>query len=232
MTLLNEQNVKNHIATASQTTFTYDFRVDAEEDMQVWVNGSEVTTGWSITGLGDDEGGSVIFDTGRTVGDAVTLLRQVEYTQETEYIAYDPFPAAAHEAALDKLTMQTQQLAEIAGRGITAPPGSSGVDYTMPEYEAGKALKWSEEDPKEIVNSDYDPDSQASAAAASAAAAVVSAAAAASSETDAESAKDDAETAQAAAEVAQAAAEAAVPTISTSEPSGGSDGDVWYQYEA
>jgi hypothetical protein len=46
----------------------------------------------------------------------------------------------------------------------------------------------------------------------------------------AETAETNAETAQTAAETAETNAEAAVPTISDSAPSGGSDGDIWYEY--
>lgn len=54
--------------------------------------------------------------------------------------------------------------------------------------------------------------------------------AAEAAKTAAETAETNAETAQAAAEAAQAAAEACIPTISDSSPSGGSDGDLWYEY--
>ena len=67
-------------------------------------------------------------------------------------------------------------------------------------------------------------------AAASAAAALVSEGLASDSETAAELAETNAETAETNAETAQAAAEAVTPTISDDSPSGGIDGDVWYEY--
>ncbi len=168
------------------------------------------------------------------------------------------FPAEVHEAALDKLTMLVQQIQEQLDRAITAPPTDDGLtDYTLPDYDAGKAIQW-DELVQELRNSTVDVDdivSDAQAAQAGAelaetgaetaqtAAEVAQTAAelaetnaetaetaAELAETGAETAQTAAEAAQTAAEAAQAAAEAVTPTISDVAPSGGSDGDIWYEY--
>lgn len=51
-------------------------------------------------------------------GSVVTVYRRVPLTQETDYPPGGNFPAAAHEAALDKLTMIVQQLADDVSRSI------------------------------------------------------------------------------------------------------------------
>ena len=49
------------------------------------------------------------------------LLRDTPITQGTDYQPADPFPAASHEDALDKLTHVAQQVQEEVDRSIKAP---------------------------------------------------------------------------------------------------------------
>jgi len=51
-------------------------------------------------------------------GVTLILRRNTALTQETDYVANDPFPAETHEDALDKLQMQTQELQEQADRSF------------------------------------------------------------------------------------------------------------------
>ncbi len=51
-------------------------------------------------------------------GETVVLLRTTARTQLTDYVANDPFPAATHEDALDKLTFIVQELEETVGRAL------------------------------------------------------------------------------------------------------------------
>ena len=88
-----------------------------------------LTTNYSVTGAGDPAGGSVTTVTAYASGGTITILRSVPATQETDYVETDSFPAEAHEAALDKLTMIVQQQNEVLDRAITFPPSedSNGV---------------------------------------------------------------------------------------------------------
>ncbi len=48
----------------------------------------------------------------------MVLLRQTAQTQATDYTPNDPFPAASHEDALDKLTLMTQDQQDELDRSI------------------------------------------------------------------------------------------------------------------
>ena len=56
----------------------------------------------------------------------------------------DAFPAESHERALDKLTMQTQQLAEEIGRALTLPATAASVSTTLPLPQANNVIGWNE----------------------------------------------------------------------------------------
>jgi hypothetical protein len=54
-------------------------------------------------------------------GETLTLLREVDATQETDFVENDALPAEALETALDKLTMLAQQAISAAERAINVP---------------------------------------------------------------------------------------------------------------
>ena len=77
-------------------------------------------TGSTNYGISDNgaSGGTVTMVTAPASGTTLVLLRNTALTQETGYVANDPFPAETHEDALDKLNMQTQELQEELDRSL------------------------------------------------------------------------------------------------------------------
>lgn len=74
---------------------------------------------YSIAGAGDDNGGTVTFFAAPDDGTQVSILREVPFVQNTQYLDGDPMPAELLERNLDVLTMQTQQLKEQSDRAVT-----------------------------------------------------------------------------------------------------------------
>jgi hypothetical protein len=83
-----------------------------------------LTTDYTVTGAGGASG-SVTLVTALAVGQQLTIIRNVPFTQEADYVQNDAFPAESHERALDKLTMQTQQLLEAVNRAAKLPVTST-----------------------------------------------------------------------------------------------------------
>lgn len=75
-------------------------------------------TDYTLTGEGQEQGGYVTFVAPFLTTDTIVIQRVVPYTQETDYEENEIFPADSHEAALDKLTMEVQQLAEESSRAL------------------------------------------------------------------------------------------------------------------
>ncbi|CAM4095851.1 hypothetical protein BOTU111921_11465 [Bordetella tumbae] len=146
---------------------------------------------YDVTGAGDPAGGAVITSTVYPAGLKLRGERLVDVTQETAYQRNDPFPERAHERALDKLTMISQQFENWLG----TLPGSMGRVLHLPvEYprrsslvppvsvRARKALIFDDNGNVTVGKDDYE-DQAADAAA--------SAAAAAQSATEADEARDE-----------------------------------------
>jgi hypothetical protein len=223
-------------ADGVQDTFSYDFLVLDETHLQVFEDAILTTKAYTVTGIGNASGGTVVFSpVVPAAGVSVSLVLNVPLDQETDYQPYDPFPANTHEAALDKLTQISQQQQDEITRslkaGVDTPPG---VSYGLPAPLQAAGLYWDDvPNPLNIVNgpSAQQVEDLASQAAASAAAAAnsasqaaASAGNAATSETNAATSETNAAASAAAAAASEAAAESAVNLINYYDIGGGFEG--------
>lgn len=101
-----------------------------------------LTTDYTVSGAGTPSGGTLTCVIAPTSDQRLSILRNVPLTQEVDYQTNDPFPAATHEAALDKLTMEVQQVNEALGRSVTISPASTGVSTVLPSPAAGTVVGW------------------------------------------------------------------------------------------
>lgn len=149
MTVQTETDRSGPYAGAGTTgPFPVDFRFLADNHLQVIKTSTlgvdttlELTTDYSVSGAGG-ETGEVTTVAPVLSGEKLTILRNVPFTQEADYVDGDDFPAESHERALDLLTMQTQQVKELAGRALTLPPTVSGASTELPSPEANKLVGW------------------------------------------------------------------------------------------
>ena len=145
---ISSTTVKNsYDGDGSTTTFTYQFKIFQDSDIQVIIraaNGTEtiktITTHYTVTGAGVSTGGSVIFTSGNipTNTQKVILRRNIPQTQAIDYIANDPFPAESHEEGLDRATMAIQQIQEEVTRSIKL---SKTNTMTSTEFTVGAAAR-------------------------------------------------------------------------------------------
>lgn len=146
MTVSTTNTRTSSIANGTQRTFYFDFALIDEDHLYVWTvntatSGIAVSTtdfvlddGWGANG------GSITFNVDEQPADGITVLieRNVPATQETDYVPGDPFPADAHEDALDKLTMLIQGIVADTNYGlsldrcIVVPRGDTATDLELP----------------------------------------------------------------------------------------------------
>lgn len=134
------------------TTFNYTFKIWDDSDLDVIITSAggvetqlTLTTDYTVTGAGDDSGGTIVLvdpATDAPSGSTLTVMRDVPYTQETDYTEGDDFPAEAHEDALDKLLMQILQLKMMLSRTLLLKVTSEYDDLTLPDPAAGYYLRW------------------------------------------------------------------------------------------
>lgn len=105
-----------------------------------------LNTDYTVSGAGNQAGGSVTIPSEPQLGETVTIVRSVPATQETDYVENDPFPAESHERALDKLTMLFQQ-GEFADSRSIRVPDSDPIPSRLPSAQnrAGKLMSFDED---------------------------------------------------------------------------------------
>lgn len=140
--------------------FTYTWKAFDEDDLAVYLVDSDgvetlqtIATHYTVDGVGEDSGGNVNMLTAPATGEQLIIDKALAITQETDYVENDPFPADAHEEALDKLTIITQMLSDQVDRCPKVTRASGVTDIEMAEPEAGKLLAWNN-DEDGIVNTD------------------------------------------------------------------------------
>ena len=101
-----------YTSAASQTAFTYAFPIFADADIKVYVGSTlkTLTTDYTVSGAGDDNGGTVTFVTGQTSGDIITLYRDMPVQRTSDYQTNGDFLADTVNDDFDKLAMMIQQV--------------------------------------------------------------------------------------------------------------------------
>ena len=148
MTVSSSINRVTYAGNGATTNFAVNFYFLENSHLQVILvaaNGLEtvqtLTTNYTVTGAGNEAGGSITMLVAPPTGTQLIIVRSVPATQETDYIANDPFPAESHERALDKLTMLAQQNKSDADRAIKFPTGDSTAINNVLQPAGTRATK-------------------------------------------------------------------------------------------
>lgn len=128
MTVQTNTNSIAYVGNGSTVHFDYDFLILDSAHLKVYFNSVLQTSGYVVSGVGSQSGGTVAFAAAPANGVGINLVRDVPFYQLTDYQPYDAFPADTHERALDLLTMMAQQLKDELGRTLQYPVGGSKWD--------------------------------------------------------------------------------------------------------
>ncbi len=99
-----------YAANGTQTIFQYPFPVFASEDIKVYFDGAPQYSGFDVTGSGDTNGGSVVFDLAPDGGIIITIERRVPLERMTDFLEGGDFSAQSINNELDYLTASIQQI--------------------------------------------------------------------------------------------------------------------------
>lgn len=145
MTVPTTDNKQFASGNGVTTIFYFAYRLLLASDIQVYVNNTIVGTGnYTVAINSNGIGGSVTFNTAPSGGsNNVLIYRFVDYLQETHFPNESDFNQISLEDAVDKLTMECQQLQEEVGRCIIAPLTDPNIPLlSLPAPEANTAIGW------------------------------------------------------------------------------------------
>lgn len=127
------------------------FLADADLTVILRVNATGVettkilTTDYTVTGAGNPLGGTVTMVVAPAVGETLTIVRDPDALQGTDYVANDALPAEVLERGFDLLTMLIQRLQEVDARTMKYPEtDSSSISAIIPSSvdRAGELLSF------------------------------------------------------------------------------------------
>lgn len=166
MTIPAQTIYNSYTANGVTTVFPYGFKILDEADLKVSVDDVEVTTGFTVSGVGSPTGGNVTF----TVAPLTTLKVLLELdpvlARTTDYQQFGDWQASVANNDFDALWLAIQKISHDGVRSLKLP-----VDTTTSQAltgdataRAGKGIKFDVSG--NMILTDADPDANAASAAA------------------------------------------------------------------
>ncbi|HGE8281636.1 TPA: hypothetical protein ACGD48_002083 [Serratia marcescens] len=121
MSVPNQTPYNIYTANGLTNVFPYEFYLLAVSDLAVSINGEVLTTGYSVSGVGNVDGGEVTFFTPPSNGATVLLQREIPSTRLTDYQDSGDLLADTVNKDFDRLWMAIRQAYLYLGFALTRP---------------------------------------------------------------------------------------------------------------
>lgn len=120
-------------AVAAQDTFDYAFAIFSDGDLVVDVDGvtQALNTDYTVTGAGDDAGGTIVFTDPLDGGEIVTIYSSLTIERLTDYQQNGPWSSQDTNDELDRLIIIAQELRDANRRAVRLPMTSEVADADM-----------------------------------------------------------------------------------------------------
>lgn len=145
MPVTEQTTVNTHNGNGVSTVFAYSFKILDQVDIEVRVDGvvKTLTTDYSVSGVGNDGGGSVTMVTAPASGtENVVLRRAMAYERSNDYQENGDLDAVTLDEDADRPIMLLQQLVADLARSLKLPVGTTETqEITESSVDrAGKVL--------------------------------------------------------------------------------------------
>lgn len=134
----NSDFVQSSIANGLTTSFPFGFKVLDDEDLTVEVDGVVTTTGFSVSGIGSNTGGSVDFLSPPANGARVTRYLNPVLKRDTNYQQFGDWDPDTVNPDFDRLWLALQSMSQFRKRAIKLPVETT-TDQVIPQTAAERA---------------------------------------------------------------------------------------------
>ncbi|EPV8469917.1 phage tail fiber protein, partial [Klebsiella pneumoniae] len=121
MSVPNQTPYNIYTANGLSTVFAYEFYLISASDIQVTINGTEVTSGYTVSGVGNTNGGEVTFLTAPANGSTVIFERVTPTYRLTDYQDNGDLLADTVNKDFDRLWMAIQRAFIYLGVALSRP---------------------------------------------------------------------------------------------------------------
>lgn len=148
---LNANDVRDeYTASAGQTVFNYTFKIYESTDLDVYVtpagqecSENDLTTAYSVAGIGSENGGTITLTTPTSASDLVTIVSSIPTSRTTDYQNNGDFRPDTVNDDFDKAYSLVKQIEDTANRSLQFPPCQQGVSsLTLPPPVSGAFLRF------------------------------------------------------------------------------------------
>lgn len=120
----------NHVANGVTTVFPYPFEIAAASHLKVYHNGVQVTSGFTVSGVGSDGGGNVTYSVAPANLTEILFYSDMPYDRTVDYDVSGDFLESTLDGDQDYQTLQIKQLADGVRRSLRSPVGET-ADMTI-----------------------------------------------------------------------------------------------------
>jgi hypothetical protein len=135
MTVSSTTSRNQYTATSGQTVFPYTFEIFDKGDVVVVQNSTTLVegAGYTVSGVGNESGGSILLSAGASSGDIITIYRDMPLERNTDYQTSGDFLASEVNNDFDRLWLATQQINELSNRSIKKPDSDlTSINMVLP----------------------------------------------------------------------------------------------------
>lgn len=141
MAVTEQTPVTQHAGNGLATAFAYNFLLLQASDLKVSVNGIVLTGGYTVSGVGNASGGSVLMSTPPASGAVVLLYRQTIKARPTDYQESGDLLAQTVNRDFDRVVMMVQEAVSGASTNTAALRAPSGETLLPLPSAAERALR-------------------------------------------------------------------------------------------
>jgi len=129
MAILNNTPRSEQIASGTQTIFPTGFEILDESDLEVYLNGvlKTLNVHYTVTGVGVDSGGNVVFNVAPSNGTSVVIVRATNPARTVDYQQAGSFRAAVVNADIDRIWAYAQEQSVKSQRSLTLANSATGT---------------------------------------------------------------------------------------------------------
>lgn len=148
MTITTNPVRNEYTATAAQTVFNYTFRIYNTDEINVYItpagqdanDATDIISAYTVTGVDNVAGGTIVLDSGATAGDLITIVSAIPEDRETNYVNNGDFMPETVNADIDRTVSLVKQK---ISRGAFFPDSAQGiVQGLFPTPVNNKLLAW------------------------------------------------------------------------------------------
>lgn len=110
MTVAAETPINTYTANGSTTVFAYTFRIEDSSEIKIYHDEVEQTSGFTVSGVGSNGGGSVTYTTAPASGTIVLFLREMPTTRTIDYQNSGDFRADTVNEDIDRVWLKLQEI--------------------------------------------------------------------------------------------------------------------------